>query len=401
MDISIVGIGMGSVGTLTVEAKEAIHTAKVIIGAERLVYALPENSGAARYAAIKSDEIVQLIEANAQVESICVLMSGDVGFYSGAKKLLSLLTGYIVNVLPGISSVQYFAAKLRRPWQDWKLMSAHGKDCDAATLVHGNAETFFLTGGIWTVQALCAQLSNAGLGGCAVTAGENLGSAHERIKTGTATELAQLDFDELAVMLVENPAPRKVVSCGLPDDAFLRGDIPMTKSEVRSVILSKLRLRDTDIIYDVGAGTGSFAVEAALLARYGYVYAIEREPEGCRLIKGNAKKLGAYNLTCIEQEAPDAFEGLSAPDAAFIGGSGGRLNKILEQLLQMNPSIRLTISAVTLETLAEATMAFSRLPIRNVEIVQIAVSRAKHLGEHHLMMAQNPVFIISGVGENG
>lgn len=398
MTVYIVGMGMGNAGTLTGEAKEAVLTAEVVIGAGRLIAALPEDCPAERYAAVNPVEIARLIEANAQVRSICVLMSGDTGFYSGSKRLLLLLAGYTVNVLPGISSVQYFAAKLRRPWQDWKLVSAHGKSCDAASLVRDHAGTFFITGGVWTVPALCTQLNEAGLGSCVVTTGENLGSARERIRAGTAAELAQSDDHELAVMLVENPVPRTAVSCGLPDDAFLRGKMPMTKSEVRSVILSKLRLRETDIVYDVGAGTGSVSVEAALLTRSGHVYAIEREPEGCRLIKENAKKLDAFNLTCIEGKAPDAFTGLPVPDAVFIGGSSGRLMEILEQLLQLNPSVRLAISAVTLETLNTAAAAFSRLPLRDVEIVQIAVSRARQLGGHHLMMAQNPVFIISGVG---
>lgn len=400
MKISIIGMGPGSTGMLTVQAKEAIDAAEVIIGAERLLQALPGDCRAACYAVIEPGKTKQLIEANSQVESISVLMSGDTGFYSGARNLLPLLEGYEVDLIPGISSVQYFASRLRRPWQDWKLVSAHGKSCDAASLVRDNAETFFLTGGLLTVQVLCAQLRDAGLGDCQVTIGENLGSARERIVVGTAAELARLDGHLLAVMLVDNPTPRKTVSCGQPDDIFLRGDIPMTKSEVRSVILSKLRLCEDDIVYDLGAGTGSVSVEAALLARSGRVYAIERNPEGCRLVVENAKKLGAFNLYSIEGEAPGAFAGLPAPDAVFIGGSGGKLSEILEELLRMNPAVRLVISAVTLETLAEATLAFSRLSLQNVDIVQIAVNRVKPLGGYHLVMAQNPVFVISGEGKN-
>ncbi len=400
MSICIVGMGLCNAGTLTGDAQKAISDAEVMIGAKRLLCALPESCRAVQYPAVNSEEIMRLIEENAKAKSICVLMSGDVGFYSGARNLLALLGKHDVEVLPGISSTQYFAAKLRRPWQDWKLMSAHGRDCDVVSLVRDNAETFFLTGGVWTVSMICAQLNKAGLGDCVVTVGENLASSHERINTGTAFELSQREHDSLAVMLVDNPSPRRRVSCGLPDDVFVRGDIPMTKSEVRSVILSKLQLKETDTIYDVGAGTGSISVEAALMVKCGHVCSIEREPEGCRLIQENAKKLGVSNLTCIEGKAPDAFLKLPPPDAAFIGGSGGALNEILERLLQMNPFVRIVISAVTLETLAQATEAFSRLSIVEPEIVQISVSRAKQMGGHHLMMAQNPVFILSGVGKN-
>ena len=400
MNIYLIGMGMGDAGTLTGEAKEAILKAEVVIGARRLLAALPEGCPGKRYAAVDPAEIVRLLGSKAQAAKTCILLSGDTGFFSGAKRLLPQLKGFKVKILPGISSVQYFAAKLGRPWQNWKLVSAHGKKCDAPSLVRSHAETFFLTGGRWTVPVLCKQLEDAGLGGCAVTIGWNLGSLRERIEPGTAGGLARKGAagNELAVMLVDNPLPRRAVSCGLPDDVFRRGSLPMTKSEVRCVILSKLRLCANDIVYDVGAGTGSVSVEAALLAGSGHVYAIEREPEGCRLIRENAHKLGAFNLTCIEGEAPAVLAGLPAPDAAFIGGSGGRLVEILEQLLRLNPAVRLVLSAITLETLSAAKTAFSRLLLRDVEIVQLAVSRAAQRGGYHLMTAQNPVFILSGAG---
>jgi precorrin-6Y C5,15-methyltransferase (decarboxylating) len=400
MSIYIVGMGMGSAGTLTSQAAEAITRADVIIGARRLLNSLPTACSAVTYEAIHPEEIMRHIHQNPG-KSICILMSGDIGFYSGARKLLELLDGADIETLPGISSVQYFAAKLKRPWQDWTLISAHGKNCPVVSVVCGNAETFFLTGGELTVQKICAELRDAGLGCLTVTVGENLGAANEAIKTGTASNLAEAAHDMLAVMLVDNPCPRTLVSSGLPDSAFIRGDIPMTKSEVRSVILSKLRLNESDIIYDVGAGTGSVSVEAALLAKYGHVYAFEQEPEGCRLIKENAKKLQAPNLTCIEGKAPSSFAGFPAPDAAFIGGSGGNLKEILNALLLLSPTVRLVISAVTLETLAEAAVLFSQLRIQEVDIVQVSVSRARQMGTHHLMTAQNPVFIISGMGPNG
>lgn len=398
MKISIIGVGMGSLGTLTGDARAAIERADVVIGAERLLLSLPDGCRAARYAEIQSEDIIHIVENNLNKNSICVLMSGDVGFYSGAKQLLAQLDGHDITVIPGVSSVQYLAAHLRRPWQDWKLVSAHGKDICAAAVVSGNAETFFLTGGTLTVQGICAQLVDAGLGSITATVGENLGSPDELIKTGTAEVFSQQAAGKLAVLLVDNPAPGTLVSYGLPDEVFLRGEVPMTKSEVRSVVLSKLRLRDTDILYDVGAGTGSVSVEAALLLKRGHVYAFERESDGCELIKANAEKFCTANLTCVAGVAPEAFAGCPAPDAAFVGGSGGRLAEVMETLLRLNPRMRIVVSAVTLETITEASMAFEQLPIRHKEIVQLSVSRARLLGAHHLMTAQNPIYLFSGEG---
>jgi precorrin-6Y C5,15-methyltransferase (decarboxylating) len=400
MSIQIVGMGMGSPETLTAAAKKALDTADVIIGAERLLRSLPSSLPAQKHEAISTDEITVLIDDNPS-KSICILMSGDTGFYSGTAKLAQALEGRDVKIIPGISCVQYFASKLKRPWQDWKLMSAHGKVIDAAREVRDNKETFFLTGGEMDVKTICRLLMTAGFGGLLVTVGENLGGDKERITSDTAGTLALLEFEPLAVMLVDNPNPARLVSCGFTDDSFIRGGIPMTKSEVRSVILSKLRLCDSDIVYDIGAGTGSVSVEAALLARNGSVYAFERASEGCRLIRENAEKFGAANITVILGEAPASFSGLPAPDAAFVGGSGGNLRDILENLLRMNPNIRLVVSAVTLETLSGVTALFAEIPVCHAEIVQLSVSRAKLMGASHLMTAQNPVFIISGEGNNG
>ncbi|SHI00030.1 precorrin-6Y C5,15-methyltransferase (decarboxylating) [Sporobacter termitidis DSM 10068] len=397
MSIAIVGMGMGTAGTLTADARRAIDGADVLIGAGRLLDALPDSGAPSRHAAVAAGDILALIERN-RGENICVLMSGDVGFYSGARALAEKLPADGLELFPGISSVQYFAARLRRPWQDWKLVSAHGVPCDAAGIVRDHRETFFLTGGALTVEAICQALCSTGLGHVTVTAGENLGSGTERITSGTAEALARRRHEPLAVLLAENPDPRRHVSCGYPDDAFIRGDIPMTKSEVRSVVLSKLRLRGGDIVYDVGAGTGSVSVEAALLAGNGHVYAFERESEGCRLIGENAKKFGVSNVTALAGEAPASFDGLPVPDAAFVGGSGGGLEDILRRLLALNPAIRLVVSAIALETVNEATALFGSLPLRDAEIVQISVSRAKLLGAHHLMLGQNPVFIFSGTG---
>ncbi len=397
MSICIVGTGMGSPGTLTAEALKAIEKADAVIGADRLISSLPDSCRAAKHVCVDPDEIKGHISRHPD-KSVCVLMSGDTGFYSGTKRLLEKIGAADVRVLPGISSIQYFAALLKRPWQDWKLVSAHGKNVGAAGIVRENSETFFLTGGDLGVRAICAQLTAAGLGGLSVTVGENLGGDNERIKTSPADMLTRSGSDELAVMLVDNPQPGRLVSCGFPDDAFIRGATPMTKSEVRSVILSKLRLCGTDVVYDVGAGTGSVSVESALLARKGRVYSFERTEEGRRLIGENADKFGVPNIRVVSGEAPASFADLPAPDASFIGGSGGSLKKILDTLLAKNPHMRFVISAVALETLSEAAGLLKNLPVCHTEIVQVAVSRARFLGDYHLMTACNPVYILSAEG---
>ena len=169
----------------------------------------------------------------------------------------------------------------------------------------------------------------------------------------------------------------------------------MTKSEIRSVILSKLGLTRNAVFFDIGAGTGSIAVEATRMIPEGLVYAIERKEEALSLIRENAIKLQADHLQVIAGAAPEALAQLPAPTHAFIGGSGGRIREILQTLLEKNPQVKMVASAITLETLAELQKATKELALPEPEIVQIQVSRIKKAGSSHLMQAQNPVFLVT------
>lgn len=401
MRVIIAGYGTGDSEGCLPEVRRAIEAAGLVLGAPRLLQAagIPLFNGRG-VAAVSAAEIAAAINAaQADFDSACVLMSGDSGFYSGTRRLLPLLAGHEVTVLPGISSVQALAAALRRPWQGWRLCSAHGADCNVSHEVSRHAECFFLTGGAQTPDTLCQALVDSGFGALSAFVGSDLGGVNQRLVGGSVEELAWRQFPPLSVLLVDNPVPRRRAGFGLPDTAFARGDkIPMTKSEARAVILSKLWLSGDDIVFDVGAGTGSVAIEAALILDSGHVYAVEQKAEGCRLINENAKRLGAFNLTCVAGVAPDALQALPAPDAAFIGGSDGRLREIAALLLEKNPRLRLVVAAVTLETLTEAVALFNELKLSDTETVQVSVSRAEPLGRYHLMAAQNPVYIISGGG---
>ena len=197
------------------------------------------------------------------------------------------------------------------------------------------------------------------------------------------------------MLLIEREAlpPRRTP--GLPDDAFIRGAVPMTKQEVRAAALAKLAVAPTDTLWDVGAGTGSVSVELALAAPAGQVYAVECNPEACALIQQNREKFSAYNLTLLEGKAPEALDALPAPDAVFIGGTKGNMAVVIDAVLHKNPSARLCIAAIALETLSAAVAALTAHGLA-AEVTQIAVSRTKAAGSLHLLMANNPVFLITG-----
>ena len=175
----------------------------------------------------------------------------------------------------------------------------------------------------------------------------------------------------------------------------------MTKQEVRAVSLAKLVPEPEDVVWDVGAGTGSVSVEAALLARRGRVYAVECQPEAWELLQENKRKFRVGNLFPVLGMAPEALKTLPPPDGVFVGGSKGNLAAVLQEALRKNPSVRVVVNAVTLETLRQAMEAMERLGFCDMEIAQIAVSRAKSIGDYHMMTALNPVFVVSGRGPGG
>ena len=392
--ITILGVGMGDSGTLTKAAEDACRGADLIVGAKRVTKALDRFHKPTRNA-VAAQEIETILRTD-PARNIVVAMSGDTGFYSGTRGLLPRIQDLEPTVLPGISSISYFAAKAGVSWDDALLLSAHGRPCNYVTKIRRSPKTMVLVGGDDGVHDLLTALLDNGLGHLPVTVGENLSYPEERVARGTAAELSEQSFAPLSLVLVENPDARSaVLTQGRPDGDFLRTEVPMTKSEVRAVTLSKLRLTRDALCWDVGAGTGSVSLEMAEVCEDGQVFAIERKPEACALIEQNKKHLGVTNVQVIEGAAPDALRDLPAPSHVFVGGSGGELREILSLVLEKNPSARIVVNTVTAETFALALDAMRTLPVTDVEMVELSVSRGRQVGGYHLMTAQNPVYLFS------
>ena len=398
MKVYLIGVGMGNPATLTGQALEAIGDSPVLVGAPRLL----EPWGAEHDCVplIAAADIAAYVD-KAPRGPVGVLLSGDTGFYSGAKGLWPLLGNHEVITIPGISSLSYFCARLQTTWQDARLVSAHGRSHNAVGEIQRSAKVFALTGGATKAEDICRALAERGLGQVRVSVGERLSYADERIVTGTAAELAGETFADLSVLLAVNPDPvvRPWNGSGLPDGAFLRGDVPMTKEEARTLVVSKLRLKPGHVVWDVGAGTGSVSVECALAASAGRVFAVERKEAALRLLEENKARFGVTNLKVVAGAAPEALADLPAPDRVFVGGSSGRLRDILALALEKNPRVRAVVSAITLETVGEAVACWRELPLGELDIVQLSAARGQAAGPYHLMMGQNPVYLICGEGQ--
>lgn len=409
MKVYLIGVGMGNSETLTGEAVKAMETCQVLIGASRLL-APYENTEKTCMPLVLASDIADFLKTNT-TSPVGVLLSGDIGFYSGAKSLRPLLEDlpYEVEGIAGISSLSYFCAKMGgfgTSWQDIRICSAHGRSHNLLGEVQSHKTIFALMGGENTVSVLCRQLKDRGLGKVSVTVGENLSYTDEAFHQGTAEEFAQKDvnsFADLSVMLIENPSPIPTTFQGksIADEEFLRGKenkIPMTKEEVRHLAVGKLRLSPDHTVWDVGAGTGSVSVACALAVPQGTVYAIEQKESALELMAENRGKFGVSNMISVSGTAPDCLTELPVPDRVFLGGTSGNLKEILEIIFRKNPRCRIVLTAVTLETLAVATQCFQEFHLTEVDMIQISITKTKTAGRYHLFDGQNPVWMLSGEG---
>lgn len=466
--IILLGIGMGNKKTLTLEATEVLNRCQLIIGSDRVIHSLRDYKKDT-YATTKNEEIVQYIKEHKEYENIVVAFSGDIGFYSGAKRLRPHLTEYNVTSISGISSPIYFLSKLGVPWEDVTFLSLHGRTGNLIDAVMNNHKVFTLLGGENSINNICEELIELNLN-VSLYVGENLSYDNERIIVGTPHDLIEKKFDTMSVLYIENnnldqgvieannisksdinqndinqndknqgqtdnnittnsiindidkdnlfnvlsnesnnsnelnnrneEDNSSMVTYGMPDDVFIRGKIPMTKSEVRSISLSKLQLKKDSILYDVGAGTGSVSIEGALLLKNGMVYAIEKKEEAVSLIKKNMNKFMVSNLEIIKGEAPKAMDLLPPPTHVFIGGTSGNLKDIVNTIFIKNNQARFVINVIALESLAEVIYLLKELPVEDIEITQVSIAKGREVGNYHLMTGQNPVYVISFVGSD-
>jgi precorrin-6Y C5,15-methyltransferase (decarboxylating) len=395
--IAITGTGLGP-GTMTQEGWKALNEAEVWFGAKRVLKLFHGSVQEEKicFPFYAQDRIIEAIEGS-PARRFAVLVSGDAGFYSAAQELYRALQHrYSVAIIPGISTVSAFFARLGLPWQDACFFSAHARDITGlSALVRRNKRVFCITGG--NTKEISALLEDAGLSSLTVHVGENLGSEKERIITTQVAGLGSLSLDSLSVLVFENDDPDDRIRFGIADEAFSRLEgIPMTKAAVRALALSKLELRPDDTCYDIGAGTGSVSVEMALAAHKGQVFAVEKNPHALPLIHENRKKFKIANMSLICGEAPAALALLPQADAVFIGGSSGNIPEIIKMVSAKNSETRMVITAITIETVHLVLSC-----VAHVELIQVAAAGSKKAGNQHLLIGQNPIFImtVQGSGE--
>lgn len=434
LQITLAGIGMGAEALLTEEVRNRIAEADYVFGAKRMVESIKKlcKQNVKTYNCYLSKDIIPLIE-NIQENSakIVILFSGDTGFYSGCEKLYNELCKHKgmgkAEVLPGISSLSVLSARTGISWQDAKILSTHGVEpalwksrlLDAAK---HEKKTFFLTSGMADVEEignlLSSEFAKEEWKNLKIYLGYQLSYPQEWVRCLTIDELCKLmnrdhndgwqdslqnslqeDLQDkpeeglYAGMLINEQPKKHRLTPGYPDDVFIRGQVPMTKEEVRSVSICKLHLTEDAVVYDIGSGTGSVSVEIAALSPRVQVYAMEVNGEAVSLLEENCNQFGLHNVRCIRTKAPDGLEDLPVATHAFIGGSKGNLREILWTLYRKNNHMRIVVNAVSMETICQMQELLKELPVEQEEILQLSVTKTKQLGGYHMLQAANPVYI--------
>ncbi|MDQ2086944.1 precorrin-6y C5,15-methyltransferase (decarboxylating) subunit CbiE [Herbivorax sp. ANBcel31] len=395
--VYVVGVGPGNSEMISSAGIKIIDKSDILIGGKRNLEIF-EHLKKEKYKIEKNlQDIIKIINEKKGFKKIVVLSSGDPNIYGIAEFLKNNLKECEISVIPSISSIQYLAAKSMTSLNDAYITSVHGRDNNnLLKIVKENKKVALFTDSKNSPQSLCKMFCKRGLKNLYITIGENLSYENEKVTQGTLEELKDAIFDSLSVMIIENKDNYQYNFLGIPDSMFIRGNVPMTKEEVRTVSISKLKLTGGSIVYDIGAGTGSVSVECALLAKEGLVYAIEKNSDAVDIINKNIEKFGLLNVNVIEEEAPFKIDELPPAQNVFIGGTGGNMDEIICWIAKKCDKVRIVINAITPESTYEALKSLEDNGFSNIEITGISVSKGIKAGEKHIMKALNPVNIICG-----
>jgi precorrin-6B C5,15-methyltransferase / cobalt-precorrin-6B C5,C15-methyltransferase len=394
--ITVIGLDGGP---LSAEAETLLREAALVVGGRRHLAALDVEPG--RSAVLEGDLSSALASIERVGGPVVVLASGDPGFFGIVRLLGERFGAGSLRILPGVSSVALAFARAGISWEDAVTVSAHGRDPRRAVNVcRARPKVAVLTSPEFGPAGLARELEGWGR---TFFVAERLGEADERTFRGDAAAVMGEEWRDPNVVLVLDEArvagTKRWVSSGLegpgrwalPEDGFEHRSGMITKAETRAIALARLGPGPGDLIWDVGAGSGSVAIECARLGAA--AIAVERDPESCARVRDNAARHGVC-VRVVEGEAPDALRDLPDPDAVFVGGSGGGFEEIVK-LCAVRARRAVVITLITLERVVPAEKILEDCSLE-VETTFMQASRVKGIGELHRLDAMTPVFVISG-----
>ncbi|NOU09924.1 MAG: precorrin-6y C5,15-methyltransferase (decarboxylating) subunit CbiE [Nitrospira sp.] len=401
--ITLIGIGDDGCVSLTSRAVNAVMKAGVLVGGARHLEFFPQFQGEKIVLKDGLSPVLDRVAELAEEQQVCVVASGDPLFFGIGSLVIARLGAEHVEVLPQPSSMQWAFARAGLKWDDAAFLSLHGRSSEGfLTRLKGQAKVAILTDEKNSPPALARRMLEHGETAWVAWVCENLGGTDERVRRFEVKDLAVCqDIGPLNVLLLVRSDPSWRMPCTIPflhEDQFAKR-IPkkglITKREVRLLSLAAMGIRPDSVVWDIGAGSGSVSIEAALLAPKGVVYAVEVDPDGVDLCRENLLAHAVDNVRVIAGRAPVALAGLEAPDAVFVGGSKGSMEEIINVVMDcLQPGGRLVVNAITLENVAET---YQSLRKRGVvpDVTLLQVSRAEPLAHYLRYEALNPIHIFA------
>jgi precorrin-6Y C5,15-methyltransferase (decarboxylating) len=399
--IYVIGIGEDGADGLKAEPLRHIHNADLLIGGERQLSFFQDFKVEKQVLKSGLAALVGELKERRTRERIVVLASGDPLFFGIAGYLAAKLEPGSLEIIPHLSSVQLAFARLGVSWQDAVVDSVHGRPITGlAQRIDGQAKVALLTDEVNTPAAIANYLLRFGMTEYDTFVGENLGGSEERYHRCSLEEMAAAECSPLNVVILlrkaNAPEPRR--GFGFADEEFHQRKPEkglITKREVRVFSLSELCLSERSVVWDIGAGSGSVAVECARLARYGKVFAIEKNEGDLTNIEANKVKFRT-DFTVIHAKAPAGLGDLPDPDAVFIGGSGGELAGLISLCAsRLRPGGRIVVNAATIETLHDAMNALKAAGLE-ATVTLLQTARSKPILGMTRFDGLNPVYVITG-----
>ncbi|MFZ5820858.1 MAG: precorrin-6y C5,15-methyltransferase (decarboxylating) subunit CbiE [Chloroflexota bacterium] len=398
--IWVVGLGIGKKLALSPEANAVIQDAGLLMGGQRLLAVFESHPAEKMPIERNLDKMISRLQARHDDEKIVILASGDPGFHGIAGTLLEHFPPGEVRILPHISSLQAAFARAGLHWNDAVFTSAHAHSlAEVIGWARRAPKLGILTDHANTPAVIAETLLRAGVADCRAIVAENLGAGDERLVDARLSDLTRQEFAPLNVMLlVHNPGWQPwPVFAPRDDDAYVHRRGLITKADIRALCLGRLALRETDVVWDIGAGSGAVSIEMAEIAWRGRVFAIEKDPENLGYLRQNIERFGTLNVEVVPGEAPATLVGLPPPHAVFIGGSGGQLDAILMQVAQSAlPGCRVTATFALLENVLQA-QRWMKQAGWNPSLAQAQIAYGSSLAEGTRLSPLNPVFILNGV----
>jgi len=397
--VTVVGIGEDGQTGLTEVARAAVADADVLYGSARQLEFFSDFAGEVRTLTSPLTGTLSDMEREAEERAVAVLASGDPLFHGIAKLIIRRLGAERVRVLPQLSSLQLAFARAGESWQDARFLSAHGHSFEGlAQRLHGAAKALVLTDDVHTPAELGLYLLQFGMTEYEAFVGERLGGEWERTAWYSLEQLAEAEFHPLNVVVLRRREGETspLFPLGMPDEAFVqrkpdRGLI--TKREVRIQTLSDLELKPGQVMWDIGACTGSVSIEAIHLVPDLKVYAVEKNAEDLVNLRANQVKFRA-DFVAVEAKAPAGLDEFPDPDAVFVGGSGGELAELLQTCMRRaRPGARVVVNAATIENLATAHQVLTAAGW-NVSVTLLQTARSKPILQLTRMEGMNPVYLV-------